>query len=102
MPADGFGYKPEPDVRTFARVLNHVSEAQLRTCGAANHTAAGDLAKVPEETAGKDAVVTALKASFAECDKAFAALTDANMTEALSMGQASRSRIGGNVGYRVA
>ncbi len=94
MPADDFGYKPTPEVRTYARVLNHVSEAQLRTCGAANHTAAADLAKVPEETAGKDAVITALKVSFAECDKAFAALTDANLTESFTMGPATRSRIG--------
>ncbi len=27
MPADGYSYKPEPDVRTFARVLNHVRGA---------------------------------------------------------------------------
>ena len=102
MPADAFSYKPEPDIRTFARVLNHISEAQLRTCGAANHTAAGDLPKVPAETADKDAVVTALKASFAECDKAYAALTDANLTEAFTLGPATRSRIGmmwGNVSH---
>ncbi|MEI9978847.1 MAG: hypothetical protein WDN23_07535 [Edaphobacter sp.] len=33
MPAADFGYKPEPDIRTFARVLNHVTEgtgAKLR------------------------------------------------------------------------
>ncbi|MEO6924690.1 MAG: DinB family protein, partial [Bryocella sp.] len=29
MPADDFGFKPKPDIRTFARILNHVSEAQL-------------------------------------------------------------------------
>lgn len=94
MPADAFGYKPEPDVRTYARVLNHVTEAQLHTCGVANHTAAADLPKVPAETADKEAVVSALKASFAECDKAFAALTDANLTESFAAGPASRSRIG--------
>ena len=94
MPADAFSYKPEPDVRTYARVLNHVTEAQVRACGTANHTAAGDMAKVPPETADKDAIVAALKASFAECDKAFAALTDANLTESFTMGPASRSRIG--------
>lgn len=94
MPADDFSFKPVPDVRTYARVLNHISEAQLRTCGTANHTASGDLTKVPEETAGKDAVVAALKASFTECDKAFAALTDANLSEAFTIGPATRSRIG--------
>lgn len=102
MPADAFGYKPEPDVRTYARVLNHISEAQLRSCGTANHTAPTELAKVPAETASKDEVVTALKASFAECDKAYGAITDANTTEAFTAGQGSRSHIGllwGNVSH---
>ena len=102
MPADAFSYKPEPDIRTYARVINHISEAQLRSCGAANHTASTELAKVPAETASKDEVVAALKASFAECDKAYAAITDANMTESLTAGQGSRSHIGllwGNVSH---
>ena len=41
MAAADFSYKPEPDVRTYARVLNHVTEAQVRSCGAANHTDPG-------------------------------------------------------------
>ncbi|WP_246301720.1 DinB family protein [Granulicella arctica] len=92
MPGDGYSFKPTPDVRTYARVLNHVSEAQLRACGAANGTK--DLAKVPAETADKAAIVEALNASFAECDKAFAALTDANLSETFTVGPAKRSRIG--------
>ncbi len=104
MPAGDYGYKPTPEVRTFARVLNHVTEAQLRSCGAANGTAADkvDSTKVPAETADKDAIVAALKASFAECDKAYAALTDANMTESFSAFGSKRSRIGlmwGNVSH---
>jgi methyl coenzyme M reductase alpha subunit len=92
MPADTFSFKPEPDVRTYARVVNHITEAQVRSCGTANGTK--DRAKVPEETADKAAIVDALKASFAECDKAFAALTDANITEMFTLGPAKRSRIG--------
>src|SRR3984957_5117922 len=68
MPAEDYQYKPTPEVRTFARVVNHITEAQLHTCGAVNHTATDALAKVPEETADKAAIVEALKASFAECD----------------------------------
>ena len=52
------------------------------------------LPKVPAETADKATIVSALQASFAECDKAFAALTDANLTESLSVGPTKRSRIG--------
>ena len=103
MPAENYSYKPTPDIRTFARVVNHVTEAQLHICGAANNTDANTLAKVPAETADKAAVVEALKASFAECDKAYAGLTDSNMTEMLQagpMGKRSRlSLLWGNVAH---
>ena len=102
MPDDAYTYKPEPDIRTFARVVNHVSEAQLRVCGTVNHTAPADLFKVPAETADKTAIVEALKASFAECDKAYGSATDANLTEIFTLGKATRSRVGalwGNVSH---
>jgi hypothetical protein len=86
MPAADYNYKPTPDIRTFARVVNHVTEAQLHICGAANNTV----------------IVEALKASFAECDKAYAGLTDANMSEMLQAGPAKRSRLGllyGNIAH---
>lgn len=92
MASTDYSFKPTPDVRTFARVLNHITEAQLRSCGTANGTK--DLPKVPPETADKAAIVDALNASFAECDKAFAALTDENLTQMFSMGQGQRSRVG--------
>ena len=38
MPAADYSFKPTPDIRTFARVVNHVTEAQLHICGAANNT----------------------------------------------------------------
>ncbi len=92
MPAADFGFKPTPDVRTFARVVNHITEAQLRSCGTMNATP--QLPTVPPETADKATIVDALKASFAECDKAFVALTDANLAEMVTMGQGKRSRVG--------
>jgi DinB family protein len=94
MPAADYQYKPVADVRTYARVLNHVTEAQVRSCGAANHTAPDAIAKVPADTADKAMIVEALTASFTECDKAFASLTDANALEMLDLGRAKRSRIG--------
>jgi len=102
MPDDAYTYKPEPDIRTFARVVNHVSEVQLRICGSVNHKDAADLFKVPAETADKAAIVEALKASFTECDKAYGSATDANLTEIFTLGKASRSRVGalwGNVSH---
>ncbi len=92
MPADQYQYKPTPEVRTFARVVNHVTEAQARSCGTANHTAPADMVKTPSDTADKDEILAGLKASFAECDKAFAATTDANFIEMFTVGQGKRSR----------
>jgi hypothetical protein len=94
MPAEDYQFKPTQDVRTYARVVNHVTEAQLKTCGAINRTPPNDLAKVPAETADKAAIIDALKASFAECDKAFASVTDANLSDTFDVFNAKRSRIG--------
>ncbi len=95
MPADAYGYKPTPDIRTFARVVNHVTEAQMHSCGAANQVDPSTAPKVPAETADKGAILDALKASFAECDKAYDGLTEANMTDRLqASGPSKRSRLG--------
>ena len=102
MPAEGYSFRPEPDIRSFARILNHVTEAQLRSCGALNGTAPDALPKVPPETADKSALVAALQASFAECDKAYAALASSNLMENVSVGQGSRARVSiawGNVAH---
>jgi len=94
MPADSYSFRPTPDIRTFARVVNHVTEAQLRSCGTINGTAPDALPKVPPETADKAAIVAALQASFAECDKAMASLTDENLLQMLTLGPVTRTRIG--------
>lgn len=102
MPAADYGYKPVADIRTYARVVNHISEAQISSCGAVNHTPAASQAKVPPETASKDEIVAALKTSFAECDKAFASLTNGNLLDTFDLPQGQRSRVGlvwGTVGH---
>jgi hypothetical protein len=94
-PAEDYQYKPTPDIRTFARILNHVTEAQSRVCGTINGIKPVD---PPADTADKATIVTALNASFAECDKAYASLTDANMTEMITVqfgpNSFKRSRLG--------
>lgn len=93
MPAENYSFRPTPDVRTFARVVNHVTEAQLRSCGTVNETAPAARATVPPETADKATIVAALQASFAECDKMFVGLTDANLLQTYTAGPATRARI---------
>jgi hypothetical protein len=101
MPEADFQYRPTPDIRTYARIVNHITEAQFHTCSALNGTTF-DPKSVPSDTADKATVIAGLTASFAECDKAYGALTDATIAEILSVGPAKRSRIGlawGNVSH---
>ena len=101
MPPAEYSFRPTPEIRTFGRVVNHITEAQFHTCTTLNGTEF-DKTKVPDEDASKDAIVAALKASFAECDKAYAALTDSNALEAVGTGTFKRTRIGyawGNVSH---
>jgi hypothetical protein len=93
MPAEDYPFRPTPEVRTFARVLNHVTEAQSRTCGTVNDTPAAARVQAPAETADKPTIVAALQASFAECDKAFAGLTEANLLQNSTAGTTTRARI---------
>lgn len=95
MPAENYSFKPTPEVRSFAEVLDHVADSQMRACSGI----LGDQ-KTPN-AAGKTAkaeVVAALQESFAECDKAYDSLTDANASEMIKMGQRQRTRLGALVG----
>jgi DinB superfamily len=101
-PAEEYQVKPTPEIRTFARVVEHVVEAQNRICGSLNHVAPADMVKPPADTADKATILDALKASFAGCDTAYAGLTEANMTEMFAFGPVKRTRIGmlwGNVAH---
>ncbi len=102
MPADAYQSKPTPEIRTFARVVNHITEAQSHTCTTLLGTKFDAAAMVPSDTAEKQVVLDGLKASFDLCDKAYGALTDATSMETLQAGPTKRSRIGmawGNVSH---
>jgi hypothetical protein len=102
MPADQYQFKATPEVRTFARVVNHITEAQVRSCGTVNGTPAAEMMKTPADTADKDAILAGLKASFDQCDKAYGGTTDANFVDTFTMGPGKRSRAGilwGNVSH---
>ena len=101
MPEADYRYAPTPDIRTFARIVNHVTEAQSHTCATLTGTAF-DAKMVPSDTADKATIIAALKASFELCDKAYGALTNENMAEMVTMGPMKRSRTGfawGNVSH---
>jgi uncharacterized damage-inducible protein DinB len=92
MPADSYEYKPVAEVRTFAALMVHIADAQMRTCTAIN---SGQAKSTDAGTkTAKDDVVAALKASFAECDTAWDATNDANAFQMIAGGRGSRSRLG--------
>jgi hypothetical protein len=85
-----YTFKPgsTPEARTYAQVIAHIAQAQLGQCS--------NLTGVPNPMAGKQLeqelktkaeVTKALADSFALCDKAFDAVTDANATEMVKQGQ---------------
>jgi len=91
VPDAAYGFKPTPDIRSFAEVFAHVAESQMRTCSAV----LGESKTV--DAAGKTTkadITAALQEAFSECDKAYDSLTDANALEAIKTPRGQRSRIG--------
>ena len=95
-----YSFKATPEIRTFGELVAHVADAQLRTCSALN--GAPKQANAASKTAKAD-LAAALKDSYAECDKVYDVVTDANALEGISLGRGGqRTRLGvlwGNVAH---
>ncbi len=95
MPEEQYGFKATPDIRTFGALIAHIADSQTRACtlvlGEPKTPTAGS------KTAKAD-LVTALKDSFADCDKAYDSLTDATLTQAVKMGNRELSKVGALAG----
>jgi hypothetical protein len=87
MPAENYSYQPTPDIRTFAALMAHIADHQVRFCSQARGTA--KQTDYLTKTAKAD-LVTALAESFKECDAAWDSVSDANAND--KIGQ--RSRLG--------
>ena len=84
-PDDVYGFKPTPEVRSFAGVLGHIADANKLLCGiAAGQTDVDAVMKdlpslqVHEKKTTKADLVAALKESRAYCESELGKLTDAN------------------------
>ena len=79
MPADQYGFKPTPDVRSFGQIVGHVAATQWMICGAAKQDPPS---KKPsnEKPATKAELQKALNEAFAYCDRAYADSTDASLS----------------------
>jgi hypothetical protein len=91
MPEDQYSFKASPDIRTFGALIAHIADSQTRTCNAVLGEA--KTGSAGSKTAKAD-LVAALKDSFADCDKAYDSLTDANLTQAVKIGNREASKIG--------
>jgi hypothetical protein len=94
MPEENYGFKPVPEIRNFGQEVAHVADAQVRNCSSV--TGETKQANAASKTSKAD-LVAALKESFAECDKAFESLTDANSME-MTKGQRPRTKLGTMIG----
>jgi uncharacterized damage-inducible protein DinB len=90
MPEANYSFKPTPEVRSFGQLIGHVANANYMFCnmvlGGENPSKA-DL----EKTTQKAALVTALKASFTYCDRAYQ-VTDAKGMESVDVFGTQRTK----------
>ncbi len=78
MPADNYGFKAAPEIRSFGEELNHAADVNFQLCGLASPQAnedRGDRPNVNRRTAKVDIVARLLR-SLELCDGALMQLTD--------------------------
>jgi hypothetical protein len=91
-----YAFKPgtTPEARTFAQVIDHITQSQFGGCSAIIGQPNPMQGKqLEQELKTKADVTKALADSFAICDKAFEALTDANAMETIKQGNNEVTRV---------
>jgi hypothetical protein len=95
MPDADFSFKPSSmaEVRTFGQLFAHVANAQFGSCAAAKGVPNPNMGhNLENELKTKAEFVKALADSFAFCDDAYAALTEANANEPVTQGRGQIAR----------
>jgi uncharacterized damage-inducible protein DinB len=77
VPESSYSYRPVPTVRTFGQLVAHIAGSQDMFCAQALGEKANDSDYIENSTTGKAALVAALKASIAHCQRAYA-MSDAD------------------------
>jgi len=97
LPEADYGFKPSsmPEVRTYGQLFGHVANAQFNACAAARGVPNPNMGVNNEQKTVRAEIIKALADSFAFCDPAFDALTEANGAEIMTQGrgQVARSAI---------
>jgi uncharacterized damage-inducible protein DinB len=92
MPAEHFGFKPTPEVRTYGQLLGHILDTNYFFCNAVKGGVNPADGKDFEKIANKAELVQAVKDSFAYCDDAFATLTDQSAMAMIKVGSGANVR----------
>ena len=91
MPEENYSFKPAPESQSFGDLVAHTANSAMGACSGVS----GESKQAGADATGsKAAMVAALKAAMAECDKAYGALTDANATDIIEGRRGKRSRLG--------
>jgi uncharacterized damage-inducible protein DinB len=84
MPAEDFGFKPTPAIRSFAQLVGHVIVANLFFCSQATGAAMPTLTNF-EQVTDKAALIKGLTDALASCDAVYESTTDANFNQAVTV-----------------
>jgi len=84
MPAEDFGFKPTPEVRSFAQLVGHVVNANFFFCSQAKGAAMPATTNF-ERVADKAALIKGLTDALAFCDDVYQSTTDASFNEAVTL-----------------
>jgi uncharacterized damage-inducible protein DinB len=85
IPQDLYSFQPTPEVRTVARILAHIADANYMFCSGAKGEPSpremGSIEKSVEKATTKAAVQKELADSFAYCEAAFSSLQPAQFAD---------------------
>ena len=84
MPASDYPFKAAPQVRSFAQLIGHIVTANFFFCSQARGEAMPSATNL-EQAVDKAALVKGLSESLAYCDAAYAATTDANFGQLVTL-----------------
>jgi hypothetical protein len=83
MPADKYTYSPTPGQMSFAKLAIHITGANNHVCAMLTTLPAPPEPKLTPADS-KDALIAAVKDSFAYCDKALPGLKDASLGDTIN------------------
>jgi uncharacterized damage-inducible protein DinB len=92
-PEEQYAFKPVDGVRTFGQIVGHVADSQYLFCSRAmgeKNPAPG----VEKSKTTKADLIAALKESFAYCDRAYDALTDATLADGVQAHAGPSTKVG--------